>query len=100
MKRPLILALVAIAAIGGYTAWSIRNNTQTLVTPIASVAAQDGDIDTSGILEMSIGNPDAKVTVIEYASFTCPHCRSFHASVLKDLQTNYIDTGKINFVYR
>ena len=47
-----------------------------------------------------MGNPDAKVTVTEYASFTCPHCRSFHASVLKDIKRDYIDTGLINFVYR
>ena len=43
---------------------------------------------------------DAAVTVIEYASFTCPHCASFHANVFKDLKADYIDTGKINFVHR
>ena len=50
--------------------------------------------------EMTLGNPDAKVTVIEYASFTCPHCRAFHEDVFGKLKTDYIDTGKINFVYR
>jgi protein-disulfide isomerase len=49
---------------------------------------------------MFIGNPDAEVTVIEYASFTCPHCRSFHETTYKQLKTDYIDTGKIKFVMR
>ncbi len=50
--------------------------------------------------EMVLGNPDAAVEVIEYASFTCPHCASFHANQFKALQANYIDTSKIRFVYR
>ncbi|QMU58410.1 MAG: thioredoxin domain-containing protein [Boseongicola sp.] len=63
--------------------------------------AQDAsDIDTSDIPEMSIGNPDAAVTIVEYASFTCPHCASFHAGAYKQLKEDFIDTGKINFVYR
>jgi protein-disulfide isomerase len=58
------------------------------------------EIDTSTIPDMMIGNPNAKVTVIEYASYTCPHCASFHADTFKDLKKNYIDTDKINFVFR
>lgn len=46
------------------------------------------------------GNPDAAVEVIEYASYTCPHCANFHANQYQSLKANYIDTGKIRFVYR
>jgi len=46
------------------------------------------------------GNPKAKVTVIEYASLTCGHCKQFHDTTYPDLKKNYIDTGKIRFVYR
>lgn len=52
------------------------------------------------IADMTLGNPDASVTLIEYASFTCPHCARFHADVVPQLKADYIDTGKINFVYR
>lgn len=52
------------------------------------------------VIEMQQGNPDASVTVIEYASYTCPHCASFHANQYLDLKADYIDTGKINFIYR
>ena len=55
---------------------------------------------TASIPDMMIGNQDAKVTVIEYASYTCPHCASFHAGTYKELKRDYIDTGKINFVFR
>jgi protein-disulfide isomerase len=94
MKRTLAaLAALALIAIGGTIAAP-----QTL--GFDAQAQEAADVDTSGIKDMSIGNPDAAVTVIEYASFTCPHCASFHANVFKDLKADYIDTGKINFVHR
>ena len=72
-----------------------------MVIASQSALAQDAaDIDTSDIQEMSMGNPDATVTVVEYASFTCPHCAAFHADTFKDLKADYIDSGKINFIYR
>lgn len=54
----------------------------------------------NSVIEMALGNPDAKVTVIEYASFTCPHCAHFHDDQFPKLKADYIDTGKINFIYR
>jgi protein-disulfide isomerase len=70
------------------------------VSTQSAVAQEANDIDTSDIIEMVLGNPDAEVTVVEYASFTCPHCASFHAGSFKDLKKDFIDTGKIKFVYR
>ncbi len=52
------------------------------------------------IKDFSIGNPDAKVKITEYASFTCPHCANFHDTVFKPLKADYIDTGKVHFTYR
>jgi protein-disulfide isomerase len=69
-------------------------------SPVGAAAAQEAEIDTSRVLEMSLGNPEAEVTVIEYASFTCPHCRTFHEGAFKQLKANYIDTGRIHFIYR
>lgn len=68
-----------------------------LLVLAAPLSAQENEIE---IAEMQMGNPDAKVTVVEYASYTCPHCATFHAGTLPELKTNYIDTGLINFVYR
>ena len=49
---------------------------------------------------MALGAADAPVTIIEYASFTCPHCADFHADQFQRLKADYIDTGKVRFVYR
>ncbi|MCY4306344.1 MAG: DsbA family protein [Aestuariivita sp.] len=62
--------------------------------------AQETETDTSSVIEMQLGNPNAGVTVIEYASFTCPHCKTFHEGGFKKLKADYIDTSKINFVFR
>jgi protein-disulfide isomerase len=50
--------------------------------------------------DMALGSADAPVTLIEYASVTCPHCAAFHEEVFEQLKTNYIDTGKVRFVFR
>jgi len=50
--------------------------------------------------EIFLGNKDAKVTVIEYASMTCIHCANFHKDIYPKIKENYIDTNKIKFIYR
>lgn len=50
--------------------------------------------------DYSLGSPDAKVKIVEYASFTCPHCAHFHDTVFNQLKTDYIDTGKVHFTLR
>jgi len=46
------------------------------------------------------GDEKAPVTIVEYASLTCPHCEHFHATVYPVLKKNYIDTGKVRFIFR
>ena len=50
--------------------------------------------------DMSMGNPQAKVTVIEYASASCPHCAEFNNEVFPAFKAKYIDAGKIRYVFR
>jgi len=52
------------------------------------------------VVEMTIGAEDAPVTIIEYASFTCPHCANFHKNVFGGLKAEFIDTGKVKFILR
>ncbi len=52
------------------------------------------------IPDLAMGPADAKVTVIEYASLTCPHCAKFHKEVYPGFKTKYVDTGKVRFIYR
>lgn len=63
--------------------------------------AQSGDLMAPGPLpEMALGNETAPVTVVEYASMTCGHCRNFHVSVWPEIKKAYVDTGKVRFILR
>jgi protein-disulfide isomerase len=55
---------------------------------------------TGTLPEMSLGRADAPVTIIKYASLTCPYCKRFHAEVFPQLKREYIDTGKVRFIIR
>jgi len=112
MKRILPMIVAALVGVGAYFVFvhepsntalqsaELAAPADAIVTEVAYNADGDAEADTASIPDMMIGNPDAKVTVIEYASYTCPHCASFHAGTFKDLKKNYIDTDKINFVFR
>jgi protein-disulfide isomerase len=101
MNRRSFLLLTAAAVAAGGGAWWYANSGDTPAAGIGSVSAQDAaDVDTSMVQEMALGAEDAPVTVIEYASFTCPHCQNFHETVYGKLKQNYIDTGKVRFIYR
>ena len=101
-RRSAITLGLAALALGG-TAYSLipRPGGQSPLTPIGAAEAQAVDTATlPAVPDLVLGTPDAKVTLIEYASFTCPHCATFHAGTFKDLRRDYIDTGLIRFVYR
>ena len=104
----IVAILAVIVGVGGYFLWTSMQSgpspqQQAQAERLLGAAnAQEAasDIDTSTVVEMQLGNLDAPVTVIEYASYTCPHCASFHAGAYKQLKADYIETGKINFIYR
>ena len=50
--------------------------------------------------EMVLGNEKAQTTIIEYASLGCPHCAKFHSGTYQSIKKNYIDTGKVKFIFR
>ena len=71
------------------------------------VLAKEGDVidllrlmAPAGVPDKVLGNPDAKVTVIEYASPTCPHCASFSNDVLPALKEKYVETGQVKLIIR
>ncbi|MBQ2261631.1 MAG: DsbA family protein [Loktanella sp.] len=100
MKRRTLLAAGGGAALIAGAGWfSSRPDPVTGLLPGAA-SAQSSDAAAPEIMEMVLGNPDAAVEVIEYASYTCPHCATFHADQFQQIKANYIDEGKIRFVYR
>ena len=100
MNRVLSFVVVAAVAIAGLWYWTSSRTVDPAQSILGAQAQAAEDVDTSIVAEVSIGNPASPVTIIEYASYTCPHCRSFHEGAFKDLKSDYIDTGKINFIYR
>lgn len=98
--RRCILALVALAlTLGGCGKIGLSGADATSVAPAGEV--NTGRLMEEGPLgEWSLGKADAPVTIIEYASMTCPHCRAFHLNTFPKLKSAYIDTGKVRFVIR
>ena len=105
---PIAIAGVVVAA-AGYFALN-QTPKQTQITPMAALAdtattdTTDNQVATDAsaieIKDMVIGAEDAPITIIEYASYTCPHCASFHNNVYGGLKQEYIDTGKVKFILR
>lgn len=67
------------------------------LTPLRSAHAMTTD---EMLAVGSLGDGKAPVTVIEYASLTCPHCAAFHNNTFEALKKKYIDTGKVHFIFR
>ena len=86
--------IVRMAAILGLTI--LVPATGTIAQPIDAAALM-----TPGPLgDKTLGDPNAPVAVIEYASLTCSHCGNFHRTTFGALKEKYIDTGKVHFVLR
>ena len=99
MNRILALGLCAVLAVGISAFFNIHQYDYLNL----SLHAETQDLsvsDSSEIVEMTIGDMGAPVTMVEYASFTCPHCKNFHLNVFDQLKSEYIDTGKVRFVFR
>lgn len=65
-------------------------------------AAGDAKVDSHGYLigDVVLGQADAPVTVVEYASFTCPHCGTFAKETFPQVRKDYVETGKVKFILR
>ena len=71
-----------------------------LAAPLA--ASSDGDpLATPNPLgELTLGDPAAPITIVEYSSLTCPHCAAFHTETLPALKEKYVDTGQVLVKFR
>ena len=69
-------------------------------------AAAEDTVSTTELMkpaalpDMAIGNDKAPVTIIEYASMTCPHCAHFQETTFPEVKKRYIDTGKVRYIFR
>ena len=80
-------AVIAAAALLGSTPLAWAQSVEELMRP-------------GPLPDLVLGKADAPVTIIEYASMTCPHCANFHKTTYPALKSKYIDTGKVRFIFR
>jgi len=105
-RRHFIAAGGAVAAAGALAFYTFGNRQLTgMQLPGLSPAnAQSADLsslhEAPQLGERVLGEADAPVTVIEYASATCGHCANFHNDAFPAIKEDYIDTGKVRFVFR
>jgi protein-disulfide isomerase len=94
-------AFVAVLAAGGvgFELWSSPDTA-------AAQSGPSGEVSMAALLvpgplgDEIQGQADAPVTIVEYASMTCPHCSHFHETTYPEMKKKYIDTGKVRFVFR
>lgn len=92
-RRETLAGLAAVAGAAAlavpFPAWA---QAATVSTEELAKAGPLGDV--------ALGPAEAPVTIIEYASLTCPHCATFHKTTLPVLKERYVDTGKVRFILR
>ena len=96
-RRQFVIATGTLAlsgaVLGGIGTWELGSAQAQDVSPAELMKA-------GPLGEMVLGDDKAPVTIIEYASMTCPHCANFHATTYPELKKRYIDTGKARFIFR
>ncbi|MDB5736095.1 MAG: bdbD 1 [Alphaproteobacteria bacterium] len=95
-KSWIVIVVVLLAAVAG-GAWYFLKDSDDAA---AVTTAQSGPGYTITPRDMTIGDPKAKVVLIEYAAPVCPHCAHFNETTFPLLKKNYIDTGKVFYVFR
>ena len=96
----VILVLLTICSVGAYSKIKenrakrveARKNSQSLVNKSNLAHQIESDI--------VFGDANAPVTMIEYASLSCPHCAAFYNNIFDKIKEHYIDTKKVKFIYR
>lgn len=104
-RRSFLLSLGAVSALALLGACSDSGGSGATQARADTPPAQ-GSVDESRLLadnplsEMVMGSEDAPVTIVEYASMTCPHCANFHVNTLPEIKEKYVDTGRVRIIFR
>ncbi|WP_314952584.1 DsbA family protein [Bradyrhizobium cosmicum] len=87
-----MLSLTGLAAVAGFSPLRFISD---------AMAQAAGDVAKPVSLpDMALGPKEAPVTITEYASMTCPHCAAFNEQVFPKIKSEYIDTGKVRYIFR
>ncbi len=102
MNRIIPVIVIVLALVAGGAWWLTQGADDPAPQPVETAEAADTDSNAAdhGVVEMVLGQADAPITLIEYVSFTCPHCASFHQNAVRPLKADYIETGKVKMIFR
>ncbi|MDF2140396.1 DsbA family protein [Paenirhodobacter sp. CAU 1674] len=95
-RRSLLLGIAGAAIVAVTGGWVASRQGAQQTGFVAPALAEDA----ATLPDIVLGQDSAPITVIEYASYTCPHCAHFHDDVFIPLKRDYIDTGKVKFIHR
>lgn len=102
-RRTVLLGAAGVGALAVGGAALLRPGAEPApLLPVGAANAQTAEASEAGyeVTEMVLGDPDSPVELIEYSSFTCPHCANLHANLVPQLMANYVDNGRIRYVIR
>jgi len=102
MRNILIVAggVVAVAAIAAGVIYGTRPSSPGPAPTQVAQAADKASLLNVQPTDHVLGDPKAPITLIEYASFTCPHCAHFSVAILPEVKKKWVDTGKVKLIYR
>jgi protein-disulfide isomerase len=118
-KNLLILSLIILGVVG-YGIYSKKNQNPSSLIEGNQTASSNDILEKDGIdikerisdpteaeqflaikpSDVVLGNENAPVTIIEYSSLSCPHCKNFHEDVLPSIEETYVNTGKVKLIHR
>jgi protein-disulfide isomerase len=108
-RQKLIAAIAAALIVAGIAAYFVfATQPESGVSSLSAQEQSEGPAQVSmedllaptEIPDQILGKADAPVTIVEYASLTCPHCAAFHAETFPEVKKRFVDTGKVRFIFR
>ena len=109
-SRRSFLKTSALLTLGGAALAGCNNNSTTTAADGTTRSIPAGGEDTvdlaalmtpsEGLPDIPMGDPAAPVVLVDYSSMTCPHCARFHTDSLPTLKRDYIDQGKVYYIFR
>jgi protein-disulfide isomerase len=99
-SRRLFLSTSGAAALAAVAAGAYPTSTTAQRKQGPAEVPVDELMKPGELPELALGDPNAKATIVEYASMTCGHCAKFHNKVFPEIKSKYIDTGKVRFIMR
>jgi protein-disulfide isomerase len=103
------LTLAGLSALAGPSPLHLIGDAEAQAAKVQEIKAHETQAQSAAaalvakpvsLPDMALGSAKASITIVEYASMSCPHCAAFEQNVFPMLKSKYIDTGKVRFVFR